>query len=447
MDGIGGEFERRLQAVRAVQGGRPAAAVARELGRSEWWIHKWLRRWEAEGEAGLRDRSRAPHHRPGATPEEVVAKILEVRGALEESEFGGVSADAILYELECQGFGPLPSRATVGRVLKRAGVTGKKEGRERGTERHRPRPTVDRPGVWQQADWVGPRYLGRRVSFSSLHLVDVGGGGAAAAQYPNERLHHAVAFLTERAWPALGIPFSLHVDGAFSLGPPNRKLSPWNVFVRACLSLGAEVVVSPPNELGWQNHVESFNSLWQARTIRRHRYESVPEVEASSDRFSDYYNRRRPHPGLQVATHGTRFPAALVEAHRASLRFPPEGFSVTDYEDRQGRLHLPLAKGRLTYLCRVQEGGVIEVAGAPFFVPSSAAGACVVATILPPAASWPSASMGKSSHGTASRSQRGWSTPTTPSAPGGSSMTSRAERCPGPSDLRESLSDVLSPPP
>jgi transposase len=78
MGEAGTEFERRLQAIRAVQGGRPAAAVAREVGRSEWWIHKWLRRWEAEGEAGLRDRSRAPRRRPGATPEEVVDKMWAI---------------------------------------------------------------------------------------------------------------------------------------------------------------------------------------------------------------------------------------------------------------------------------------------------------------------------------------------------------------------------------
>jgi hypothetical protein len=180
----------------------------------------------------------------------------------------------------------------------------------------------------------------------------------------------------------MGIPHSLQVDGAFSLALPNLKLNPWNVFVRTCLFFGAEVVVSPPNELGWAQHVESFNGLWQNRTIRRHRYGSIEEVEAASGRFCDYYNDRRPHPRLGIATHGTRFPAALVEAHRHLLRFPPTGFSISDYEDRQGRLHIPLARGRLTYLCRVAEGGVIEVAGAPFFVPASASGSCVAATIL-----------------------------------------------------------------
>ena len=246
--------------------------VAGQLGRSEWWVHKWLRRYEAEGERGLVDRSRAPRRRPSATPGGVVGKILEVRCRLDRSEFGGISAESILYEMEAEGFQPRPSRATVERVLQRAGVTRKGRRRDRGSGQHRPHPAeVAVPGVWQQMDWVGPRYLARQVRFSSLHLVDVGGGGAAAAQYPNEQLANAVAFLCERAWPRLGIPLSVQVDGAFCLALPTRSLNPWNAFVRACIFFGVEVVICPPNELGWQNHVESFNALWQARTIRRHR--------------------------------------------------------------------------------------------------------------------------------------------------------------------------------
>lgn len=172
MGETGGELGRRSEAVRRVQAGRAAAVVARELGRSEWWIHKWLRRYEAEGEEGLRDRSRAPRRRRTATPERVVARILEARR--EESESGGVSTDAILYELECQGFTPLPSRATVGRVLRRAGVAGTSS-----SGIGRPSGTGPGPPSTGRGSGSRPRYLARRVSFSSLHLVDAGGAAAS----------------------------------------------------------------------------------------------------------------------------------------------------------------------------------------------------------------------------------------------------------------------------
>lgn len=379
---FGSEVERRRWAVLVVTGGGgDVRGAAQQAGRSERWLHKWLRRYETAGEEGLRDLPRTPHRCPGATRPEVVEKILAVRRFLEAHPFANRGAEAVRYELIREGYQPLPSRSTIERVLARAGATrrGRREPRIRDP---RPLPQVAVPGVWQQIDWVGPRYLAKRVRFSSLNLVDAGGGGAAAAQYPDERLGRTVGFLTERAWPALSIPWHLQTDGAFVAQPPGTGRRPFNLFVRCCLFFGVEVIISPPQELGWQNWVESFNGLWQARTIRRHPYTTPEEVAADSDRFISYYLWERPHPQLRVSTHGTRFPGELINFHRPHLRFPPPGFSVADYTDRQNRLHLPLSRGRLTYLRRVQDGGVIEVARALFPVPASTVGLVVSATIL-----------------------------------------------------------------
>lgn len=374
------EYERRLHAVKLVRAGETVVAAAKSVGRTEQWLHKWLRRYEADGEAGLRDRSRAPQRTPPATPREIVDKVLEVRFELERSEHQGIGSEAIRYELELQGVEPLPSLSTIERVLRRAGRTGRPK-RARGTERHRPRPAVGGAGVLQQSDWVGPRYLARRLAFYSLHTVDVGGGGAAAAQFADRRMEHAASFMAEVAWPALGIPRVAQVDNAFALARP-RSANPFNLFVRTCLLFGVEVVVSPPNELGWMNHVESFNALWRARTIRRHRFGSVEEVSASSDQFIDYYMHRRPHPALSVHRHGSRFPAQVIEAARQHLRFPPQGFTLEAYRHADGRIRLPIARGRLTFLRRVHDEGWIDAGGVKVPVGGRYAGLCVAATVL-----------------------------------------------------------------
>lgn len=375
----GTEYERRLLAVQRVKAGQSVVAVARSLGRTEQWLHKWLRRYEADGADGLKDRSRAPKHPPAGTPAEVVATVLVTRSLLESSEHGGIGAEAIRYELELQGLDPLPSISTIERILRRAGRTARPK-RDRTSERHRPRPVVNGPGALHQADWVGPRYLARRLSFYSLHAVDVGGGGAAAGQFPNRRMDHTAAFMAEVAWPSLGIPRATQVDNAFALARP-RFVTPFNLFVRTCLLFGVEVVVSPPRELGWMNHVESFNALWQARTIRRHRFSSVEEVAASSDRFIDYHMTRRPHPALSAKAHGSRFPARVIESARDRLRFPPEGFTLEAYRHKDERIRLPIARGRLTFLRRVHEEGWIEAGGTRFSVGGAYAGLCVAATI------------------------------------------------------------------
>jgi hypothetical protein len=223
--------------------------------------------------------------------------------------------------------------------------------------------------------------LARRLSFYSLHTVDVGGGGAAAGQFGDRRMEHTASFMAEVDWPALGIPRVAQVDNAFALARP-RFINPFNLFVRTCLLFGVEVVVAPPNELGWMNHVESFNALWQARTIRRHRYESVEEVAASSDRFIDYFMKRRPHPALSVGRHGSRFPAQVIEGTRQRLRFPPAGFTLEAYRHKDDRIRLPIARGRLTFLRRVHDQGWIDAGGVKVPVGKRYAGLCVTATVL-----------------------------------------------------------------
>ncbi|SDM66475.1 leucine-zipper of insertion element IS481, partial [Geodermatophilus siccatus] len=67
-------FARTLIVDRVLAGHRPGE-VAKQLGVSRQTVHKWVRRWRAEGEAGLADRSSRPHRMPRQTSPETVAAI------------------------------------------------------------------------------------------------------------------------------------------------------------------------------------------------------------------------------------------------------------------------------------------------------------------------------------------------------------------------------------
>jgi transposase InsO family protein len=71
-------FGRRLL-VERVRSGRPVAHVAAEMGISRPTAHKWMRRWRAEGEAGLQDRSSRPHTTPHRTAPELEARVCALR--------------------------------------------------------------------------------------------------------------------------------------------------------------------------------------------------------------------------------------------------------------------------------------------------------------------------------------------------------------------------------
>jgi transposase-like protein len=72
---------RRLLVSRVIDDGRPVAHVAKELGVSRQCAHRWVARFRAEGDAGLRDRSSRPLRCPRRTPAEVEARVLQLRRA------------------------------------------------------------------------------------------------------------------------------------------------------------------------------------------------------------------------------------------------------------------------------------------------------------------------------------------------------------------------------
>ncbi len=65
--------------VERVRAGRPVAHVAAEMGISRVTAHKWVRRWRAEGEQGLRDRSSWPRTTPHRTPAATEARVCRLR--------------------------------------------------------------------------------------------------------------------------------------------------------------------------------------------------------------------------------------------------------------------------------------------------------------------------------------------------------------------------------
>ena len=75
-------FHGRRLLVERVREGMPVAHVAKAMGVSRQCAHRWVKRFDAEGEAGLADRSSRPRTMPQRTPADVEARVLEARRTL-----------------------------------------------------------------------------------------------------------------------------------------------------------------------------------------------------------------------------------------------------------------------------------------------------------------------------------------------------------------------------
>ena len=96
------------------------AEVAARYGVHRSWVYKLKARYEAEGEAALEARSRAPKTSPGATPPETVELVLRLRKELAEAGHDA-GPDTLLWHL-AQHHEMKISRATVHRILNRHGA-------------------------------------------------------------------------------------------------------------------------------------------------------------------------------------------------------------------------------------------------------------------------------------------------------------------------------------
>jgi transposase len=383
------EHAQRRHAIELHGQGVGFTAILERLGRSRGWLAKWLRRFAAEGWPGLRSHRRAPHRQPRAVAPPLGDRILALRQELEghrtrSARFAGIGAEAIRLELERRPGGAVPALRTIERILQRHGYPHRAVPFRQGGGEPYPALRTRDPGDLHQTDLVGPRHLRGRhgvTRFYSLHTVAVVGRSVATSQ----ARHKTAAFLCTHfvhAWQTLGVPRASQIDNEMAATGGGRYQYAFSHVMRLHLLCGVHLVFLPPGEPGRNPHVESFNALWQARVLR-HPCPDLRALRQVSAAFLGYYHFRKPHRALRVATEGTRYPGVWLQQHQAALRPLPAGFSLTQYQDRQGRLVLPLARGRVSFIRKVDADGQIDLNGWAYFVGKRLTGCYVTATIFP----------------------------------------------------------------
>src|SRR4051794_37121566 len=143
--------QRRRMVRRVVEHGWSLTKAAEAAEVSERTCSKWVERYRAEGEAGLRDRSSAPHSIPHRTPAdrvEIIAALRRLRmtGA-EIAEGLGMALSTVSAVLKRIGLGNLSRLEPPEPQPLRAPAPGRAHPRRRQEARrhHRSRPSRHRP--------------------------------------------------------------------------------------------------------------------------------------------------------------------------------------------------------------------------------------------------------------------------------------------------------------
>jgi transposase len=383
------EYDIRHKAIQLYSKGLGFNEILERVQRSKGWLSKWLRRYEKHGLEGLKDKSRAPKRIRRKTPERMVDKILSIREELEahktrRSAFSGIGAEAIHWELERQRFKNIPSISTISRILLRHGKTKQEKPKRNNSNQHYPYIKAKKMGDLQQTDLVGPRHLrgpNGVARFYSFHTIDVAGHTAFTSQCTNKQTLSLCMHLLE-TWRSLGIPWVSQMDNEMAAAGGGRYQFSISQFIRLHLLLGIHMVFIPQGEPGRNASVESFNALWQQRVLQRHNCPTLGTLRKTSKRFLQYYHYGKPHRKLTAQENGTRFPGILKDQIWESLKHMPDGFSIDTYIDPKGNLKLPIAKGKVSFIRKVDSHGRIDVNGFPYFIRRKLERQYVVATIF-----------------------------------------------------------------
>jgi transposase InsO family protein len=307
--------------------GRTKAEVARDYRVSRQWVHELVKRFDAEGEAGLEPRSRRPHASPQRTPEALEDEIVEFRKALTEDGLDA-GAHTIAYHL-VQRHGCSPSIATIWRTLSRRGfVIPQPQKRPRSSF---VRFAADMPNERWQADVTHWR-LADGADVEIVNVIDDHSRFLVASDARAVTKAADVVAIFHAAAAVHGFPASMLTDNGavFTAAPRGGGRCAIEVELAR---LGISYRHSSPYHPQTCGKVERLHQTLKPWLAKQRRAETVEELQAQLDRFRSYYNTTRPHRAL-----GRRTPATAFEARPKAA---PSGVRIeipTHYRVRTDRI-------------------------------------------------------------------------------------------------------------
>lgn len=274
-----------------------AALVCRRCGICAPTLRKWWRRFQAEGDAGLRSHSNCPHHSPGRKlTEEHIGWIVEMRS---KRNLGPRRIQAELIRLHSFKL----STATIWKVLNRHGMNRLRSGR---APRQPQSYSRDVPGERVQMDTmkVAPGLF-------QFTAVDDCTRMRVIALYPRRTAQNAVRFLKEHVLEEFPFPIQrIQTDrGGEFFGTP---------FQRAMMEQSIKFRPIRPYSPHLNGKVERSQ-----RTDRVEFYATVErsdqQMETKLKEWQHFYNWTRPH-----AAHGGRAPMERYFEQQGKTPFSKE---------------------------------------------------------------------------------------------------------------------------
>lgn len=279
--------------------------LAGMFGVSRKTAYKWLRRHEAGGEEALRERSRAPHRHPNATPQAVVEAVLHLKAlhphwgpAKLQPENG--EADEVRQAW--------PAVSTRGAILDRYGLVAKRRPRRRTPPWGQPFQECRGPNHVWCADFKGWFRTGDGVRCDPLTVSDAFSRMLLCSQAVGRPDEAHVRPQFDRLFREYGLPLAIRTDN----GPPFASvgaggLSPLSAW---WVKLGIRPERIQPGHPEQNGRHERLHRTLKQETAQPPAANGRAQ-QARFDAFRREYNNQRPHQALGQVPPATLYVPSL----------------------------------------------------------------------------------------------------------------------------------------
>ena len=329
-----GLVEQRYQAVlEVVSHAATVSDVAVRFGVTRQTVHRWLRRYAAEGLAGLADGSARPLSCPHQMPPVVEARIVELRRLNP-----GWGPRSIRFRLERDGVEPVPGRSSIYRCLVRHGLV-EPEARRRKKADYKRWERSRAMELWQM-DIVGGVQLVNGWRASIVSGVDDHSRFVISAHVVERATARPVCDALAKAMRAFGVPREVLTDngkvftGRF--GPGTGEV----LFDRICRENGIRHILTAPRSPTTTGKVERWHKTLRREFLNGKVFESIADAQAQLDRWVHTYNHERRHQGIGDVTPWERFRLAIAAAEPVELVEEP---TTTRRIGRNGKISFAAA--------------------------------------------------------------------------------------------------------
>jgi transposase InsO family protein len=281
-------------------GGFTMTELCARFGISRRVGYKWLARYDAEGKAGLHDRSRAPHHCPHRIDDAVAELLVATRR--KRRAWG---PEKLLDYLRPRYPGiDWPAVSTVGDLLKRRGLVPSRRRRYKAAHPGVGPPVTHAPNDLWTADFKGEFQTGDGEYCYPLTVADLHTRYLLECRGLRSTRTMGAQAVFERLFREHGLPRGLRTDNGVPFA--TNGLHGLSTLAVWWIHLGIQpqrILPAHPQQNGAH---ERMHKTLKREAIQPPRA-TLAAQQRAFDRFRGVYNTERPHQALGGATPASRY--------------------------------------------------------------------------------------------------------------------------------------------